>query len=141
MTLILASLAAAAVWALWRFGIVGMVARTLRGVVNFALRGLAVAAGLAVGWAMFGVLGLVAMAGGIFGAWWVSLHVKEWSDCPACGGQGKHRGIYATGSFSHCGRCEGTSGRVVRPGVRIMRPERARQLLASAGVDRPQWRG
>lgn len=141
MTLFLLAAAAITAWVLWRFGIIGMITRTCRGVAAFAARTLLVGAGLAVGWSMYGPGGLVLAAMGIFGAWWASLYLKEWTDCPACGGGAKHRGVYARSSFSLCGRCEGTRGRVVRPGVRIMRPARARQLLAAEGVDRPQWRG
>jgi hypothetical protein len=141
MTLFVLAAVAAGCWALWRFGIVGMVTRTCRGVVTFAARGLLVGLGLAVGWSMFGAGGLMLAGLGMGVSWWASLYLKEWSDCPACGGSARHRGIYATGSFSLCGRCAGTNGRVIRPGVRIMRPARARELLASAGVDRPSWRG
>jgi hypothetical protein len=141
MTLFLAGLAALGGWLLWRLGIVAMIL----GLSSGLQRGLArvIVAGLveAVAWAMFGVLG--AMGISIIGVvlWIVSLHVKEWSDCPGCEGKGKHHGIYAQRSFSGCGRCEGTPGRVVRMGVRFYRPARARELQQAAGVDRPSWRG
>jgi hypothetical protein len=110
MTLFVLAAVAAGCWALWRFGIVGMVTRTCRGVVTFAARGLLVGLGLAVGWSMFGAGGLMLAGLGMGVSWWASLYLKEWSDCPACGGSARHRGIYATGSFSLCGRCAGTNG-------------------------------
>lgn len=141
MTVVVVILAGLGAFVVWRFGVLATIIRLWQSALKFAAWCAGIAAALAVAWAMYGIGGLMLAGLGLTGAWWSSLFLKEWSDCPACGGGSKHRGAYARSSFSLCGRCEGTSGRVVRLGLRIVRPARARELLASAGLDRPMWRG
>ncbi len=142
MIVVLAAGTALGAFLAWRFGLAARIARLWAAFLKFAGWCLGITVALAVGWSMFGIGGLMLVGLGVLAAWIASLFLKEWSDCPACGGGSRHRGVYARQSFSLCGRCAGTSGRVVRLGLRIWRPSRARALLDAAGAgDRPLWRG
>ena len=103
------------------------------------IRLVAIGFGLAIMRAAYGTPGVILGCIAAAAAWGGSLHFKEWQKCPKCKGKSMLPGLVASNSLSFCPRCEGTSGRVVRWGVRFLRPGRARELLS--GVDRSVWRG
>lgn len=90
--------------------------------------------------AAFGPAGIVLWATVIAAGYGYSLWRNETSDCPRCSGRGRHKGILARKSGHRCSRCEGSPGQVIRLGVRVLRPGRARELVPSERRDR-WWRG
>jgi len=72
---------------------------------------------------VFGGLALVAAAG----SYAVSLARRPWSNCRACKGGGKDKGLIWRYAYTECETCGG-AGRRPRAGVRIFQSARARAL-------------
>jgi hypothetical protein len=62
----------------------------------------------------------------------ISLRVRPWWKCRACGGSGKTRSRVRPGATGTCRKCLG--GRVPRLGIRVLNPDRARQMRPVKGV-------
>jgi len=67
-------------------------------------------------------------------AYLISLRLRPWWRCRACGGSGKTRSRLRPGASGTCGKCLG--GRVPRLGIRVLNPDRARQMRPVKGVHR-----
>lgn len=66
-------------------------------------------------------------------AYLVSLRLRPWWPCRACRGAGKTGGRIWRRASGTCPKCGGR-GRRPRLGVRVLNPERARQLQAARGT-------
>ena len=67
-------------------------------------------------------------------AYLISLQVRPWWKCRACGGTGKTRSRIRPGATGTCPRCLG--GKVPRLGIRVLNPDRARQMRPVKGAHR-----
>ena len=66
-------------------------------------------------------------------AYLVSLRLRPWWPCRACRGAGKTRDRIWKRATGTCPKCGGR-GRRPRAGIRVLNPERARQLRAVKGT-------
>jgi hypothetical protein len=76
----------------------------------------------------------VTLAATAAGGYLVSLRLRPWWKCRACGGTGKTRSRVRPGATGTCPKCVG--GRVPRLGIRVLDRDRARQMRPVRGSHR-----
>jgi hypothetical protein len=74
----------------------------------------------------------IAVVAAAAGGYLVSLRIRPWWKCRACGGTGKTRSRIRPGATGTCPRCLG--GKVPRLGIRVLNPDRARQMRPPKGA-------